>query len=242
MFSYSVLQHREHVAPGRGHRRGAQVLGHFEPGTRGPDLEALQVGQRLDRLSRVEEGLRRADEHRDRDDAISLLPVLALHVRAAGFVEPVQHALGVEGPRVAAEQHRGRVLAPVVTDPGVAHFGHAVLDRFGHLERVAQRAAGKHLDLEAPAGELLHLLGEGLGADVHQRPAAPRGGHLPVVAGALCAHARGRQCKHGRSRAAFQEIALLHVSPPQWFTAGWFPSVSGDQRAGRLPFQRVLPD
>ena len=167
---------------------------------------------RLHRLARMQEHLRGADEQRDRDDAVLLLAVLALHLGAAGFVEPVQHVLGVEAAGVAAEQHRGRILAPVVAHPGVAHLGDAVLHRLGDLERVAERAAGEHLDLHAPAGEERHPLGERLGADVHQRAARPGGGHLPAVGRPLGLRCGGKCSQHAAAPApAFRKSRFFMV-------------------------------
>jgi len=82
-----------------------------------------------------------------------------------------------------------------------------------HFQRVAERAARKGLDFETPAGEKFHFLGKRLGADVHQRAAAPAGGHFPVVAGALGVDGGG----HGQRRrgsADFQKLAFFHLSPP----------------------------
>ena len=156
----------------------------------------------------------RANEQRNRNDVFGLLPKLALHVDAARFVDPVQHALGVKRAGVAAEQHGGRVLAPVVADPGMAQFGDAVLDGLGYLERVAERAAGKGLNLETSAGELIHLFGKRFGADIHQRPAAPAGGHLPVVGGALRLYRRRSESGPGcacTQRCPGQKFSAFHA-------------------------------
>ena len=163
----------------------------------------------------MQEGFGGADEQGQRNDALGFIAKLALHFDAAGFIHPVQHALRVKGTGVAAEQHGGGILAPVIAHPGVAHFGNAIFDCFGHLQCIAECAAGEDLDFETSPGELVHFFSECFGADVHQRAAPPSGGHFPVITGALGAGGR-RDCKCGGNRSGFQEIALFHLTPPRY--------------------------
>jgi hypothetical protein len=109
----------------------------------------------------MQEGFGGADEQGQRNDALGFIAKLALHFDAAGFIHPVQHALRVKGTGVAAEQHGGGILAPVIAHPGVAHFGNTIFDRFGHLQCIAECAAGEDLDFETSPGELVHFFSEG---------------------------------------------------------------------------------
>ena len=126
----------------------------------------------------MQEDLGGADEQHGSSDPRRLVTEFALHVEAARLVDPVQHALGVEAAGVAAEETGGGVGAPVIAHPGMTAFGDTVLHRLRHLERIAESAAGEDLHLEAAIGQKLDALGEGLGADVHQRAAGPGGRHL----------------------------------------------------------------
>ena len=206
----TAFEHGIDLAARRGHRRRAQVLGDFEPGTGGAQLETGQISQRLDGLARMQEGLRRADKARERDQAGHLHVEVTPQLQSAALVEPVQHALRIHGAGVSAEQHQGFVLAPIVAGPGMARFGDALGNGGAHFQTLGQLAGRENLDFDAAVGQELDLVGKGLGADFHQRPTAPTGGHLPIMFGRLRTRGGDDQCRGGAEHGQFfQQLHLV---------------------------------
>ena len=79
----------------------------------------------------------------------------------------MQHALGIHGAGISAEQNGRLVLAPIVTHPGMARFGDALGDGTADLKTLGQLSRRKDLDLDTPVGEEFHFIGKGLGANFH---------------------------------------------------------------------------
>ena len=81
----------------------------------------------------------------------------------------------------------------------MARLGIALGDGRADFKALGQLSRWKDLDFDAAVGEELHLAGERLGADLHQRAAAPAGRHFPFMFG-FREGAIGKshtQCKRG---------------------------------------------
>jgi hypothetical protein len=102
----------------------------------------------------------------------------------------------------------------------MADLGEAAPHAVGHPQSLADGAAREDLDLDAAIGQELDTLGEGPGADIHQRAAAPGGCHTPLVAvlrrGLWCRQQRCRQkgCQGRRSRQTACAFLVRHDSLP----------------------------
>jgi hypothetical protein len=82
----------------------------------------------------------------------------------------------------------------------VACLGDTVLHRLGYRKSLAERTRGKHLHLDASVAQERDALGECIGADLHQRTAAPARRHPPLVL--LGERARGDQQTAGEHQPA----------------------------------------
>ncbi|WAP68920.1 hypothetical protein OH818_27565 [Jiella pelagia] len=159
-----------------------RLPGHFEPGTRRSQLQAFDVFERTHRLAGVEKDFCGANEERHCDEIELLLAPFGPKLDTAAAIEPVQHALGIEGARIASEENSGRIDPPIVAAPGVAHVGNAVLDGFGNLQSWPESPGRINFDVDATIRQRLDLVREGLGADIHQRAPGPSGRHGEIVA------------------------------------------------------------
>ncbi len=115
----------------------------------------------------MQEGLRGPGEGGEGDETEFLLVVFAPHLKTAGLVDPMQHALGIHASGIAAEQNGRLVLTPVIAHPGMADLGDAFSDRAAHFQALAQRTAGEHLDRNPSLGKEFDFVGQCLGADFH---------------------------------------------------------------------------
>src|SRR5205814_1054681 len=122
-----------------------------------PELEALEVVDRLELLAEPATHLR-SGVARGETDAVVVLEEIVEQLIAAAEAQPRVHLPAVETERQrGAEGHR-RVFAPVVVHRRVAHLDRAALDGVEHLQARDDLAGGEGLDLEAVVGDLRHAL------------------------------------------------------------------------------------
>ena len=192
-----ALERRIDLGAGQDDRGRAERLRDLGPGAGGAHLHALVVGQRGHALVAVHEHLGRRGTAGNGGDVEFVHAPLHEQAGAAAAEHPVDHLLVFHGPGEAAEQHAGPVDAPVVAGPVVADLRDALAHGVGHFERLAERAAREHLDLDLAVCEELDLLGNALGGVLEQRPAAPRRGHAPLL---CCARRRSGRAEAGEQR------------------------------------------
>jgi hypothetical protein len=158
----AAVERRHDLAAGQRVHRQAHVLVHVDGEADGAELHALDVGHLGDRLLEPAEGLRR---HRPVDEGLHVeveaLVDIVEHLLAAAVVVPGQHHVRVHAVgRAGTPQRHGGVLAVPVGDHAVAAVERALGYGVEQVEGLDHGAGRQHLDLQAAAGHVVHLLGE----------------------------------------------------------------------------------
>ena len=221
-----ALERRIDLGAGQDDRGRAERLRDLGPGAGSAHLHPLVVGKRGHTLVTVHEHLGRRGTARNGGDVELVQAPFHQQVGTAATEHPVDHLLVFHGAGEAAEQHAGPVDAPVVAGPVMADLRDALAHGFGHFERLPERAAREHLDLDLTVCEELDLLGDALGVVLEQRPAAPRRGHAPL----LCAR---RQAGTRRARRPALRLRRLSIC-----FSFWLPHCVGAGRVSRAPNAR----
>ena len=199
----AFLERRIDVRPADQLRHDAQ-LGEDQPRhAADAELEALQVGDRLDLLAEPAAHLAAGIACRDRDAAVLLEQ--RLHRLAPAAEMPP----GVVLAGIHAEAHRGakrerRILAEVVIGRRVPELHGARLHGVEHLQRRDDLAGGKGADGELSVGDLAHAPGDQLGAAVQRVEALrPARGEAPLDARLRLGDGRRGDCAGGDSGSSF---------------------------------------
>src|SRR5258708_4859731 len=130
-----------------------------EPGD--PELETLEVLDRLDLLAEPAAHLRAGVAGRDRVDVV-VLEEVRQQLAAAAEGLPRRLLARVEAERNGAVEAEGRVLADVVVARRMAELDRAGLDGIENLQARHQLARREDADLEFAAGRVGHSLGQDL--------------------------------------------------------------------------------
>src|SRR5450631_4349421 len=120
----------------------------------------------------------------------------------------------VESERQRGAERKGRVLAPVIIQRGIAHLDGAVRYRVEHLQRGDDFAGGERLNLEFVIGDLGDALAEIFATAVERVERLRPTGRQPPL------HLRHGLCDRGRGDCAgsetdapyFQEITTFHAA------------------------------
>ena len=209
----ALLQRRIDVAAGELLRHDADLLQHLAGDAADAELQAGQIGDRLDLLAEPAAHLGAGIAAGEADHAV-LLEELVAELLAAALVPP-----GVLLARVEAERHRrvdrkGRILADIIIGDGVAHLDGAVGGRVQRLQAGNDFARRKHLDLELVVGHFGDVFRQLLGAAidrVERLREARRQAPLDLGRGLR----NGRRGNGGRGRTGrrnLQKITTLHSS------------------------------
>ncbi|MCY1238379.1 hypothetical protein D9M72_511130 [compost metagenome] len=191
-------------------RDHAEGLEHLAGERVGAELQALQVGDRLDFLAEPAAHLRARVAARQVDDVV--LGVEGAHqLQAVAFVHPGVLLAGVHAERHGATQAEGRVLAVEVVRRRVRHFDRAALDAVDHAEGGHQLAARVHGDLELAARHVAHALREHLGGaeDGVQRLGKARC-ETPANGGLRVNRGRDAGSQNARDAGVFDEGTTIH--------------------------------
>jgi len=127
-----------------------------------PELQALDVGDRLHFLAEEAAHLRAGVTAREIDDVVLRIE-LAHQLHAVAFEHPRRHLARVQAERDCAAQCEHRVLAEEVVRRGMRDLDGRVLHAVDDTEGRHQLAGGMRRDLELAPSHVAHLLREHLG-------------------------------------------------------------------------------
>ena len=208
----ALLQRLVDLAAGNVLRHAAQTLDHLAGEAADAELQALHVGDRLQRLAVPAAHLRAGVAAREADDAV-LRVELAHQLQAVALEHPRGHLAAVHAEGNGRAQREGLVLAEEVVRHGVGALDGAVLHAIDHAEGGHQLAARMHRDLELAARHLGDLLREDIAAAVDgvERLREARG-QAPADVGLRVHHGRRSAGSQNAGQAGMtNEGATLHA-------------------------------